>query len=66
MGDWFQEEIVAVFETRLTMLEWLLVSAAAWLWIRFYNWIERVSPWSRLNYQPPAVPWWKTIPRHRR
>ena len=57
---------MAVFETRLTMLEWLLVSAAAWLWIRFYNWCERVSPWSRLNYKPPAVPWWKTIPRHRR
>ena len=44
---WFRD----VAETRLTMLEWLLVSAAAWLWIWFCGWIERVSPWSRLNYQ---------------
>lgn len=63
--DSLLHSLTAVFEARLSLLEWLLVSVAVILGMRFYHWIERVSPWSHLNYKPPAVPWWKTIPRHR-
>lgn len=51
---------------RLSLLEGLLFASAAVvyvvLYVRFWLWM---NPWARPDYQPPAVPWWKSIPRHR-
>ena len=60
MAELFQQ-IAAV-----SLLEWLIFSAVGAvyvvLYMRFWLWM---NPWARSDYQPPAVPWWKTIPRHR-
>lgn len=60
MGDWFQK-IAA-----LSLIEWLLLVSASVVYVvlyaRFWLWM---NPWARSDYQPPAVPWWKSIPRHR-